>query len=69
MMNRYPPWKHLLILALVFIGALYALPNVFGEDPALQVSASRGASIDEALEKRVLSVRCSPSTPLRQRPG
>ncbi len=56
MMNQYPLWKHLLILAAVLIGALYALPNVFGEDPALQVSASRGASVDEALETRVLAV-------------
>ncbi len=54
MINQYPLWKYSLILALVLFGILYALPNVFGEDPALQVSASRGARVDEALETRVL---------------
>ncbi len=53
MLNRYPLWKYLLIAALVLIGSIYALPNVFDNDPALQISASRGASIDQALEQRV----------------
>ena len=56
MMNQYPLWKHILILAVVLVGVLYALPNVFGEDPALQISASRGARVDEALEKRVSGI-------------
>ncbi|MGD2054356.1 MAG: protein translocase subunit SecD [Gammaproteobacteria bacterium] len=38
MLNQYPLWKYIaLIIALVF-GTLYALPNLFGEDPAVQVS-------------------------------
>ena len=38
MLNQYPLWKYIaLIVALVF-GTIYALPNVFGEDPAVQVS-------------------------------
>jgi preprotein translocase subunit SecD len=38
MLNQYPLWKYIvLILALVF-GAIYALPNLFGEDPSVQVS-------------------------------
>ncbi len=53
MLNRYPLWKYLLIVALVLTGSIYALPNVFENDPALQISASRGASIDQALEQRV----------------
>ena len=56
MMNQYPLWKYALIIALVLVGAVYALPNVFGEDPALQISASRGASIDQSLEARVREV-------------
>ena len=35
-------------------GVLFALPNLFGEDPAVQVSAVRGAVIDEALRDRLL---------------
>jgi len=40
-MNRYPLWKYLVILAVTLIGLLYALPNLFGEAPAVQVSAGR----------------------------
>ena len=46
-MNRYPLWKHLLIITIVAVGCLYALPNLYGKDPALQVSASRGAEVSE----------------------
>ncbi|MEM1411054.1 MAG: hypothetical protein AAGH19_01745, partial [Pseudomonadota bacterium] len=33
-MNQYPTWKYVLILVIVLTGALYALPNLYGEDPA-----------------------------------
>lgn len=56
MLNRYPLWKYLLLLA-VLIGALFfALPNLYGEDPAIQISASRGAVVDQSLEDRVTRV-------------
>lgn len=41
-MNRYPLWKYLLMLGLVVLAALYALPNLFIEDPAVQISAKNG---------------------------
>lgn len=71
MMNRYPLWKSLLVLAVLLLATLYALPNIYGEDPALQVSATRGAVIDEALKGRVerqvqdagLSIKSSLLTP------
>ncbi|MBW0172550.1 MAG: protein translocase subunit SecD [Hydrogenophaga sp.] len=40
-MNRYPLWKYAIILVVLLISALYALPNLFGESPAVQVSAAR----------------------------
>ena len=46
-MNRYPLWKYLLIIAVIAVGCLFALPNIYGKDPALQVSASRGGEISE----------------------
>lgn len=46
-MNRYPLWKYLLIVVVIVVGCLYALPNIYGKDPALQVSASRGGEISE----------------------
>jgi preprotein translocase subunit SecD len=46
MINQYPLWKYVLILAVLLVGFLYALPNLYGEDPAVQVSTLRGAELD-----------------------
>ena len=52
-MNRFPLWLNILIGVIVLGGALYALPNLFGESPAVQISAARpAAKVDEALLKR-----------------
>ena len=40
-MNRYPVWKYVVIALAMVVGALYALPNLFGESPADQVSSSK----------------------------
>jgi preprotein translocase subunit SecD len=56
MLNRYPLWKNLAVLAVLLIGTLYALPNVFGQDPSLQITANRDAVVDETLERRVAEV-------------
>ena len=53
MPNRYPLWKHLLIAAVLAAGVVFALPNVFGEDPAVQISGERGVAIDTGLAARV----------------
>ncbi len=52
-MNRYPLWKNLLILSIIALGVLYALPNLYGEYPALQISTARSAPLDAALEDKV----------------
>ena len=48
MLNRYPLWKYLMVIAVITISFLYAAPNLFGEDPALQVSGSRGTQVTTA---------------------
>jgi preprotein translocase subunit SecD len=45
-MNRYPLWKYLLILVVLIVGILYALPNLYGSDPAIQISGTRNAQVD-----------------------
>ena len=55
-MNQYPIWKYLLLVAAVIVGLLYALPNVYGEDPSVQVSPLRGERVDEAIRDRVAEV-------------
>jgi preprotein translocase subunit SecD len=40
-MNRYPLWKYLIIVGALLFGALYTLPNFFGESPAVQISSGK----------------------------
>ena len=42
MLNRFPLWKNLMVIIITLIGGLYALPNLYGEDPSVQISGTRG---------------------------
>ncbi len=48
-MNKYPLWKNLLILSVLLLGGLYALPNLYPDDPALQITGARSSIEMEAL--------------------
>jgi len=56
MHNHYPWWKWLIIALVVVPGLFYALPNLFGDDPGIQIRGSRGASLSSADFQRVKSV-------------
>ena len=43
-MTKYPLWKYLIIIVAVVIGLIYAIPNFYGEVPAVQISSSRSAA-------------------------
>lgn len=45
MLNRYPLWKYLLLTVLILFGLVYAAPNIFGEDPAVQVSVKSTSNV------------------------
>lgn len=47
MQNKYPLWKNLLLIAIAMIGLVYAIPNLFGEDPVLQISSQAAVSPQE----------------------
>ncbi|MCG6867287.1 MAG: protein translocase subunit SecD [Gammaproteobacteria bacterium] len=53
-MNKYPLWKNLLIVAVLLISIVYAVPNLFPEDPAVQVSHSNDL-LDEGVKTKVSS--------------
>jgi preprotein translocase subunit SecD len=53
MMNQYPLWKNLLIVAVLLVSTLYALPNVYGEDPALQITNARAGKLATDVPERV----------------
>ena len=46
--NGVPRWKYIMILILVVLGVIYSLPNIFGDSPALQITAKGGKAIPEA---------------------
>jgi preprotein translocase subunit SecD len=52
-MLEFPRWKYVVILLVVLFSALYALPNIYPQDPSVQVTANRGGSLDEALRQRI----------------
>ena len=47
-MNRYPLWKNLLILGVILVGILFALPNLFSQNPSIEVTGARGAAVTDA---------------------
>ena len=56
-LNQYSWWKHLLIGLVVLWGLIYALPNLFGEDPAVQISGVRASTvIDAAFQNRIAAL-------------
>jgi len=56
-MNRYPLWKYLVIVIALLIGALYTLPNFFGEAPAVQISAGKvTVKIDSNMQERIAEI-------------
>lgn len=52
MLNKYPLWKNLLILFVVLIGVIYALPNFYPDDYAIQIAGARTAT---EVDQRTLS--------------
>ncbi len=52
-MLTYPRWKYVAFLIVLLLSAVYAVPNIFPQDPSVQVTANRGAPVDEALRARV----------------
>ena len=53
MLNKTPFWKYILVIFVVGITALYAMPNIYGEDHAIQISASNNATVSEELKTSI----------------
>ncbi len=71
-MNRYPLWKNLLVLIAVVGGGLIALPNIYGDDPAVLVSRQDQGGISEVeadSTRRALALAGIEALGVRQRPG
>ena len=53
MINQYPMWKNVLVAAVILLGTLYAIPNLYGQDPVLEISGLRGAQVDQSLQNNL----------------
>jgi preprotein translocase subunit SecD len=65
-LNRYPLWKNLLVLGVIIIAFFYAAPNLYGDDPAVQISGANAAipldtkiqnSVEQALQSAQLKFK------------
>lgn len=56
MLNKYPMWKNLMVALIIAVGAFYAIPNLFGEDHAVQVVATRGAEVNASTQSEVTDI-------------
>ncbi|WP_413734918.1 protein translocase subunit SecD [Sodalis sp. RH21] len=56
MLNRYPLWKYIMLILALLVGLLYALPNLYGEDPAVQITGARGAAASETTLVQIQNV-------------
>ncbi len=55
MQNHFPLWKNLLILIVFGIGIIYSLPNLYGDDPSVQVSSTLATAIGQEQANRIES--------------
>jgi len=66
-MNQYPAWKYVLIAIVMLIGLVYVLPNLYGEDPALQITSARGFAITPNLEVVIDEEFAGESVPVKSK--
>jgi preprotein translocase subunit SecD len=64
-MNRYPLWKNLLVLIIVLGGLLFALPNVFDQNPSIEISGTREAEINAGTADKIRQVLQDAQVPFR----
>ncbi|MFA5590482.1 MAG: protein translocase subunit SecD [Lysobacteraceae bacterium] len=55
-MLEYARWKYVVAVLVLLIATIYSLPNLYPQDTAVQISATRGGVVDEALKERVQGV-------------
>ena len=63
-MYHFAKWKYWLVIIVLVVGTLFALPNVYGEGPALQLSRNDRQAMDETNANRVRSILEANKIPL-----
>jgi len=55
MQNHYPLWKNLLVLIIFVVSTIYALPNLYGDDPSVQVASTRSTKLAQEQANKIES--------------
>ena len=53
MLNQNPVWRYLVVIGMLLLALVYALPNLYPEDPALNISATRGGVVTEDVRSQL----------------
>jgi len=65
MMNQYPAWKYVLIALVLLVGVIYAIPNLYPNDPAVQISSRHGEAVTTELESQAEELLKSKGLPFK----
>ncbi|MDH5181407.1 MAG: protein translocase subunit SecD [Gammaproteobacteria bacterium] len=66
MLNQYPLWKYIMIAVIIAIGAIYAAPNLYGTDPALQIAVKNNKVITASTRQQVIAALDGAKIPYRK---
>jgi len=64
-MQQYPTWKYVAFVIIVLLGLVYAAPNLYGEDYAVQISSPNTATLPAALPEQVQTTLNHANMPYR----
>jgi preprotein translocase subunit SecD len=65
MQNHFPLWKNLLVLTILVIGTVYALPNIYGNDPAVQLASSNTTPLQQSQADEIAAAIKNAGYPLK----
>ncbi len=66
MINRFPIWKNVVVVVVLLVSLVYALPNVFSQDPSMEISGPRGAALDTAVGDQVKGALTTAGIPFKR---
>ena len=66
MINQYPIWKNLLVAFVLLAGTLFALPNIYSQDPVVEVTGTRGAEAGASLQADVSAALDKAGIPVKR---
>ena len=51
MQNKYPTWKYALLTFVIILASIYALPNLYSEDPSIEISGTLNPQVTNQVKQ------------------